>query len=46
MTVTKEDVLRLIDQLSDGELRIVYTLIYEYKVAEQEMSVEDDREQV
>ncbi|MDG5786059.1 hypothetical protein QA612_01055 [Evansella sp. AB-P1] len=36
MTVTKEEVLQLIDQLTDGELRIVYTFIQEYRIAVEE----------
>ncbi|WP_157184171.1 hypothetical protein [Evansella cellulosilytica] len=34
--ITKDDVLRLIDNLSDDDLRIVYTFIEEYRAAEAE----------
>lgn len=39
MMVTKTEVLRLIDQLSEDDLRILYTFIEEYQAAERE---EDD----
>ncbi|WP_280770241.1 hypothetical protein [Salipaludibacillus daqingensis] len=36
MNITKEDVLRQIDELSETELRIIYTFIEEFRIAEAE----------
>ncbi|WP_416148868.1 hypothetical protein ACM26V_21785 [Salipaludibacillus sp. HK11] len=36
MTITKQDVLRKIDDLSETELRIIYTFIEEFRIAEAE----------
>ncbi|WP_199228190.1 hypothetical protein [Salipaludibacillus keqinensis] len=38
MNITKQDVLRKIDDLSETELRIVYTFIEEFRIAEAERS--------
>lgn len=36
MNITKEDVLRQINDLSETELRIIYTFIEEFRIAESE----------
>lgn len=36
MNITKEDVLRQIENLSETELRIIYTFIEEFQIAEAE----------
>lgn len=38
MDVTKKDILHLIDDLSETELRILYTFIEEFRIAEAERS--------
>ncbi|MCE7791637.1 hypothetical protein K8O68_04240 [Salipaludibacillus sp. CUR1] len=38
MNVTKKDILRLIDDLSETEIRILYTFIEEFRIAEAERS--------
>ncbi|MCR6097386.1 hypothetical protein HXA34_05765 [Salipaludibacillus agaradhaerens] len=38
MNVTKRDILHLIDDLSETELRILYTFIEEFRIAEAERS--------
>ncbi|MGJ9384934.1 MULTISPECIES: hypothetical protein [Salipaludibacillus] len=38
MEITKKDVLQMVDDLSETELRIVYTFIEEFRIAEAERS--------
>lgn len=36
MNIEKQDILQLMDGLSEDDLRIVYTFIQEYQIAEME----------
>lgn len=42
MNITKQDVLRQIDGLSETELRIIYTFIEEFRIAESERNSHND----
>lgn len=45
MEITKKDVLQMVDDLSETELRIVYTFIEEFRIAEAERSSQDHSNQ-
>ncbi|SDN74918.1 hypothetical protein [Alkalicoccus daliensis] len=40
MNIEKQDVLHLVDNLSEDDLRVVYTFIQEYRIAEMEVQHE------
>ncbi|QKS70550.1 hypothetical protein FLK61_27760 [Paenalkalicoccus suaedae] len=46
MNISKQDVLHLIDDLSESELRIVYTFIEEFRIAEEERSVSGEESSI
>lgn len=45
MNVTKQDILHLIDDMSETELRILYTFIEEFRIAEAERASQGSAEQ-